>query len=188
MENKCSFCGKINPPDTSVCDACNCKLPQAPQIGLGTAPSGAPLSDRVAGALRSRAPRPPRQPFKLGCVDSCARQVGIGCGVLLALMLLPIGCAIFAPKATVVPVVDSTPTPVPTLATAPLVAPTTAFPVVGPTVEPQAPGVVGSDEVWVNSRSGIFHRKGSQWYGTTESGFYTSEAAAIAAGHRESQR
>ena len=44
-----------------------------------------------------------------------------------------------------------------------------------------------SREVWVNTRSGIYHYRGSHWYGNTKSGKYMSEAQAKASGYRASR-
>src|SRR5215469_16151019 len=41
--------------------------------------------------------------------------------------------------------------------------------------------------VWVNTRSGIYHYRGSRWYGNTKSGKYMSEAQAKASGYRASR-
>ena len=43
-----------------------------------------------------------------------------------------------------------------------------------------------SPRVWVNTRSGVYHCPGSQYYGNTREGEYMSETAARAAGHRPS--
>lgn len=39
-------------------------------------------------------------------------------------------------------------------------------------------------QVWVNTRSGIYHYPGARWYGNTKQGEYMSESQAIAQGHR----
>ncbi len=39
-------------------------------------------------------------------------------------------------------------------------------------------------EVWVNSKSGVFHQAGTTHYGKTNAGFFLSEADALAQGYR----
>ncbi|NCG07990.1 MAG: YHYH domain-containing protein [Verrucomicrobia bacterium] len=36
---------------------------------------------------------------------------------------------------------------------------------------------------WINSSSGTRHKKGCRWYGTTKSGFYSSEVVGKACGN-----
>lgn len=45
-------------------------------------------------------------------------------------------------------------------------------------------GAQASDTVWVNTRSGVYHCRGTQYYGNTTRGEYMLEMAARAAGHR----
>lgn len=45
------------------------------------------------------------------------------------------------------------------------------------------PPTGGTDQVWVNTRSGAFWRPGTQYYGKTKEGKYMSEADAIKAGY-----
>ncbi|MBK8246992.1 MAG: thermonuclease family protein [Gemmatimonadetes bacterium] len=42
----------------------------------------------------------------------------------------------------------------------------------------------GTDSVWVNTRSGVYHCRGTEFYGSTTRGEYLSEAQAVARGHR----
>jgi len=46
-----------------------------------------------------------------------------------------------------------------------------------------APGG-GNGKVWVNTKSGVFHREGDEWYGKTKQGKYMTESEAIKAGYR----
>jgi len=42
--------------------------------------------------------------------------------------------------------------------------------------------------VWVNTDSGIYHKPGSRYYGKTKQGKYMSEADAVKAGYRASEK
>jgi hypothetical protein len=42
--------------------------------------------------------------------------------------------------------------------------------------------------VWVNTDSGIYHKPGTRYYGKTKQGKYMSEADAIKAGYRASEK
>jgi len=57
----------------------------------------------------------------------------------------------------------------------------------GRTVEeaanPPAPGG-GHGQVWVNTETGVYHREGSRFYGTTRKGKYMTEQDAIQAGYK----
>lgn len=46
-----------------------------------------------------------------------------------------------------------------------------------------APGG-GPGKVWVNTKSGVFHREGDRWYGKTKEGKYMTEDEAVKAGYR----
>jgi len=38
--------------------------------------------------------------------------------------------------------------------------------------------------VWVNTATGVYHKRGSRWYGKTKKGKYMTEADAIRAGYK----
>jgi hypothetical protein len=48
---------------------------------------------------------------------------------------------------------------------------------------PPAPGG-GHGQVWVNPETGVYHRTGSRFYGTTRKGKYMTEQDAIQAGYK----
>jgi len=48
---------------------------------------------------------------------------------------------------------------------------------------PPAPGG-GHGQVWVNTETGVYHREGSGFYGTTRKGKYMTEQDAIQAGYK----
>ena len=56
-----------------------------------------------------------------------------------------------------------------------------------PTNTPIAATVAGNTKVWVNTRSGVIWKPGSQYYGKTKEGKYMSEADALAAGYHEAR-
>ena len=41
--------------------------------------------------------------------------------------------------------------------------------------------------VWVNTTTGVYHKKGSRWYGKTKRGKYMTEADAIRAGFKAAE-
>jgi hypothetical protein len=62
-------------------------------------------------------------------------------------------------------------------------------PVLHVTIMGRAPGSTdtttrGADSVWVNSASGVYHCPGTQYYGNTKAGYFTSEQKARANGAR----
>jgi hypothetical protein len=48
---------------------------------------------------------------------------------------------------------------------------------------PPAPGG-GHGQVWVNTETGVYHREGSRFYGTTRTGKYMIEQDAIQTGYK----
>jgi cytoskeletal protein RodZ len=50
-------------------------------------------------------------------------------------------------------------------------------------LNPPAPGG-GHGQVWVNTETGVYHREGSLFYGTTGKGKYMTEQDAIQAGYK----
>jgi hypothetical protein len=48
---------------------------------------------------------------------------------------------------------------------------------------PPAPGG-GHGQVWVNTETGVYHREGSRFYGTTRKGKYMTEQDAVQAGYK----
>ena len=46
----------------------------------------------------------------------------------------------------------------------------------------------GHGQVWVNTETGVYHREGSRFYGTTRKGKYMTEQDAIQAGYKPSSK
>ena len=44
--------------------------------------------------------------------------------------------------------------------------------------------VTGTDSVWINTRSGVYHCRGTRWFGRTAKGRYSSERDAVESGAR----
>ena len=38
--------------------------------------------------------------------------------------------------------------------------------------------------VWVNTESGVYHKRGTRWYGKTKKGKYMLESDAVKAGYK----
>lgn len=47
---------------------------------------------------------------------------------------------------------------------------------------------VGKETVWVNTATGIYHKKGTRYYGKTKEGKYMPEDEAVQAGYKRSKR
>ena len=65
----------------------------------------------------------------------------------------------------------------------PAVSPSPAGRTTEEATNPPAPGG-GHGQVWVNTETGVYHREGSRFYGTTRKGKYMTEQDAIQAGYK----
>jgi hypothetical protein len=65
----------------------------------------------------------------------------------------------------------------------PAVSPSPAGRAIEEPANPPAPGG-GHGQVWVNPETGVYHREGSRFYGTTRKGKYMTEQDAIQAGYK----
>ncbi len=50
--------------------------------------------------------------------------------------------------------------------------------------KPAKPAESGAGMVWVNTAAGVYHKKGSRWYGKTKKGKYMLEEDAVKAGYK----
>ena len=57
-----------------------------------------------------------------------------------------------------------------------------------PAASQQTPPANSNGMVWVNTDSGVYHKPGSRYYGKTKQGKYMTEADAIKAGYRASEK
>lgn len=85
------------------------------------------------------------------------------------------------------PTSGATPAPAPSATAAPAPSATAAAADTGTkttrtTTAPQPGG--GSDKVWLNTESNVYHCPGTRYYGTTKAGAYMTEAEAQAKGAR----
>jgi pyruvate/2-oxoglutarate dehydrogenase complex dihydrolipoamide acyltransferase (E2) component len=80
----------------------------------------------------------------------------------------------------------ATPTPKkakPTPTARPAASPSPAGRAIDEAANPPAPGG-GHGQVWVNPETGVYHRTGSRFYGTTRKGKYMTQQDAIQAGYK----
>src|SRR5438477_10772427 len=71
----------------------------------------------------------------------------------------------------------------PTPTARPAASPSPAARAIDEAANPPAPGG-GHGQVWVNPETGVYHRTGSRFYGTTRKGKYMTEQDAIQAGYK----
>jgi len=97
------------------------------------------------------------------------------------------GTAATAAKSAAAPVTKPAPaaTPAATPASAPAATPAPAS---KPAATQQTPPANSNGMVWVNTDSGIYHKPGSRYYGKTKQGKYMTEADAVKAGYRVSEK
>ncbi len=198
QENRCPLCGKLNPASEWACESCGAQLPRHGQ--RESAQTKPTAKATVAGKPSASTPQTttptPTPRAGNGCLWGCM-------AALFCFVLLPLSCSLFTSG-------TATPTPAPTPISAPAATPTTRSPAPKtpalplaprapqaqpPVVNPQSPTVpptpdVGNlaPRVWVNTKTGAYHYPGGRWYGVTDEGRYMTEAQAIAAGYRATQR
>ena len=56
------------------------------------------------------------------------------------------------------------------------------------TAAQKAPPASSAGMVWVNTESGVYHKRGTRWYGRTKKGKYMAEADAIKAGYHAAKK
>jgi cytoskeletal protein RodZ len=78
---------------------------------------------------------------------------------------------------------SATPAPAPT--EAPI---STAAASKQPTTKRQTPPASPAGMVWVNTKSGVYHKPGTRWYGKTKQGKYMTEADAAKAGYHPAKK
>jgi hypothetical protein len=71
----------------------------------------------------------------------------------------------------------------PKKAASPVASPALAGRTADEAANPPAPGG-GHGQVWANPETGVYHRTGSRFYGTTRKGKYMTEQDAIQAGYK----
>jgi len=89
-----------------------------------------------------------------------------------------------APKLQGAPASSSASTP----PASPASTPSGTAPASKPAATQQPPPVRGANMVWVNTDSGVYHKRGTRWYGKTKKGKYMTEADAIRAGYKPAKK
>jgi len=56
------------------------------------------------------------------------------------------------------------------------------------TTTQKTPPASSAGTVWVNTDSGVYHKRGTRWYGRTKKGKYMTEADAIKAGYHAAKK
>src|SRR6266446_1719460 len=79
-------------------------------------------------------------------------------------------------------------TTAPASASAPPASPASTEKSAGEPAKQQAPPVKGASMVWVNTDSGVYHQRGTRWYGKTKKGKYMTEADAVRAGYKAAKK
>ena len=90
-----------------------------------------------------------------------------------------------APAATSSSAPAAAPTPAPAASKTPPAATNSSA---KPAASQQTPPANSNGMVWVNTDSGVYHKPGSRYYGKTKQGKYMTEADAIKAGYRASEK
>ena len=57
-----------------------------------------------------------------------------------------------------------------------------------PAATQQTPVAKSASMVWVNTDSGVYHKRGTRWYGKTKKGKYMTEADALRAGYKPAKK
>jgi competence protein ComEA len=83
----------------------------------------------------------------------------------------------------------ATPAAAPAATAAPAPSPSAPAPTTTKSSPPtSAQGSPGSEMVWVNTDSGVYHKEGTRYYGKTKNGKYMTEANAVKAGYRAAKK
>ncbi|BCM89384.1 nuclease [Abditibacteriota bacterium] len=97
------------------------------------------------------------------------------------------GRSVDEPSAPQAPVVTETSDPTIEIPPPPFTSPQENAPSVSPGASSEQPASPAQQatggQVWVNTKSGVYHYPGTRWYGNTKQGEYMSEKDALAAGY-----